>query len=287
MTTAAPSPIDPALLAGNRRSMASYQASHFQWTCTEGVASITLNRPQRKNPLTFDAYAELRDLFGALKYADDVRAVVVTGAGGNFCSGGDVHEIIGPLVQLAAPELLMFTRMTGDLVKAMRACPQPIIAAVDGICAGAGAIMAMASDLRLGTARSKTAFLFNRVGLAGCDMGACAMLPRIIGQGRASDWLYSGRSVGGDEAERAGFFNRLCAPEQLLDHAQAWARELADGPAFANGITKTMLHQEWSMTIDQAIEAEAQAQALCMLTQDFRRAYEAFVAKQKPQFQGN
>ena len=279
--------IDPQLLAGNHKALADYQATHFQWTCVDGLANITLNRPERKNPLTFASYAELRDLFSALKYATDVKVVVVTGAGNNFCSGGDVHEIIGPLVQLAAPELLMFTRMTGDLVKAMRTCPQPILAAVDGICAGAGAIIAMASDLRIGTARSKTAFLFNRVGLAGCDMGACAMLPRIIGQGRASDWLYSGRSVGGEEAERAGFLNRLSAPETLLADAQVWAKDIAAGPTFANGITKTMLHQEWSMSIDQAIEAEAQAQALCMLTEDFHRAYNAFVAKQKPVFQGN
>ena len=279
--------IDPSLLSGNRKPMAGYQATHFVWQCDNGVATITLNRPERKNPLTFDSYAELRDLFGALKYAPDVKAVVIAGAGGNFCSGGDVHEIIGPLVNLPAPELLMFTRMTGDLVKTMRACPQPLIAAVDGICAGAGAIVAMASDLRIGTARSKTAFLFNRVGLAGCDMGACAMLPRIIGQGRASDWLYSGRSVGGEEAERSGFLNRLVAPESLLADAQAWARDIASGPSFANGITKTMLHQEWSMTIDQALESEAQAQAICMLTGDFRRAYEAFVAKQRPVFEGN
>jgi enoyl-CoA hydratase/carnithine racemase len=279
--------IDPSLLAGNRKPMAGYQATHFVWQCDNGVATITLNRPERKNPLTFDSYAELRDLFGALKYALDVKAVVIAGAGGNFCSGGDVHEIIGPLVNLPAPELLMFTRMTGDLVKTMRACPQPLIAAVDGICAGAGAIVAMASDLRIGTARSKTAFLFNRVGLAGCDMGACAMLPRIIGQGRASDWLYSGRSVGGEEAERSGFLNRLVAPESLLADAQAWARDIASGPSFANGITKTMLHQEWSMTIDQALESEAQAQAICMLTGDFRRAYEAFLAKQRPVFEGN
>ena len=279
--------IDPSLLAGNRKPMAGYRATHFVWQCDNGVATITLNRPERKNPLTFDSYAELRDLFGALKYAPDVKAVVIAGAGGNFCSGGDVHEIIGPLVNLPAPELLMFTRMTGDLVKTMRACPQPLIAAVDGICAGAGAIVAMASDLRIGTARSKTAFLFNRVGLAGCDMGACAMLPRIIGQGRASDWLYSGRSVGGEEAERAGFLNRLVAPKSLLADAQAWARDIATGPSFANGITKTMLHQEWSMTIDQALESEAQAQAICMLTGDFRRAYEAFVAKQRPVFEGN
>jgi len=279
--------VDPALAAGNRKQLAGYRAQHFLWQAKEGVATVTLNRPERKNPLTFDSYAELRDLFGALKYATDVHAVVIVGAGDNFCSGGDVHEIIGPLVQLKAPELLMFTRMTGDLVKAMRTCPQPIVAAIDGVCAGAGAIVAMASDLRLGTARSKTAFLFNRVGLAGCDMGACAMLPRIIGQGRASELLYTGRSLGGEEGERWGFFNRLAPPEALLAEAQALARQLADGPSFANGITKTMLHQEWAMTIEQAIEAEAQAQALCMLTQDFTRAYEAFVAKQKPRFEGN
>ena len=279
--------VDPALLAANRRPLAGYQATHFLWLVEGKVATITLNRPERKNPLTFASYAELRDLFGQLRYATDVHAVVVTGAGGNFCSGGDVHEIIGPLVKLKAPELLMFTRMTGDLVKAMRACPQPIVAAIDGICAGAGAIVAMASDLRLGTARSKTAFLFNRVGLAGCDMGACAMLPRIVGQGRASELLYTGRSLGGEEGERWGFFNRLCAPEDVLAQAQAMARDLADGPNFANGITKTMLHQEWAMTIEQAIESEAQAQALCMLTEDFTRAYEAFVAKGKPRFEGN
>ncbi|HSI58508.1 MAG TPA: enoyl-CoA hydratase family protein [Ideonella sp.] len=279
--------IDPALLAGNRRPAAGYSATHFLWTVSEGVATITLNRPERKNPLTFDSYAELRDLFGQLKYADDVKAVVVTGAGDNFCSGGDVHEIIGPLVRLKAPELLMFTRMTGDLVKAMRGCPQPIVAAIDGVCAGAGAIMAMASDLRLGTARSKTAFLFNRVGLAGCDMGACAILPRLIGQGRASELLYTGRSLGGEEGERWGFFNRLCTPDALQQEAHALAEQIAAGPTFANGITKTMLQQEWAMTIEQAIEAEAQAQAICMLTEDFSRAYHAFVAKQKPVFEGN
>jgi len=278
--------LDPSLAAGNRQQLAGYQATHFGWHVQGGVATITLNRPERKNPLTFDSYAELRDLFGRIKYAMDVQVVVVTGAGGNFCSGGDVHEIIGPLVRLTAPELLMFTRMTGDLVKAMRACPQPIVAAVDGVCAGAGAIIAMASDLRVGTARSKTAFLFNRVGLAGCDMGACAILPRLIGQGRASELLYTGRAFGGEEGERWGFFNRLTAPESLLGDAHALARELAAGPTFANGITKTMLHQEWAMTIDQAIESEAQAQALCMLTEDFKRAYHAFVAKQRPVFQG-
>jgi enoyl-CoA hydratase/carnithine racemase len=279
--------IDPGLLAGNRKPAGGYRATHFLWSVEAGVATVTLNRPERKNPLTFESYAELRDLFGQLKYADDVKAVVIAGAGDNFCSGGDVHEIIGPLVRLKAPELLMFTRMTGDLVKAMRGCPQPIVAAVDGVCAGAGAIVAMASDLRLGTARSKTAFLFNRVGLAGCDMGACAILPRLIGQGRASELLYTGRSLGGEEGERWGFFNRLCAPEAVLAEAQKLALELSQGPSFANGITKTMLHQEWAMTIEQAIEAEAQAQAICMMTGDFQRAYDAFVAKQKPRFEGN
>jgi enoyl-CoA hydratase/carnithine racemase len=279
--------VDPALLAGNRRPASEYRAAHFLWQVDSGVGTVTLNRPERKNPLTFDSYAELRDLFGLLKHADDVHAVLIAGAGGNFCSGGDVHEIIGPLVRLKAPELLMFTRMTGDLVKAMRACPQPIVAAIDGICAGAGAIVAMASDLRLGTARSRTAFLFNRVGLAGCDMGACAMLPRIVGQGRASELLYTGRAIGGEEAERWGFLNRLCTPEALHDEALALARELCAGPTFANGITKAMLHQEWAMTIEQAIEAEAQAQAICMLTEDFSRAYRAFVDKRRPVFEGN
>jgi enoyl-CoA hydratase/carnithine racemase len=279
--------VDPALAAGNRVELAGYAARHFGWQVKEGVATVTLNRPERKNPLTFDSYAELRDLFAKLRHATDVHVVVVEGAGDNFCSGGDVHEIIGPLIRLKAPELLMFTRMTGELVKTMRGCPQPIIAAIDGVCAGAGAILAMASDLRVGTARSKTAFLFNRVGLAGCDMGACAMLPRIIGQGRASDLLYTGRTLPGEEAHAWGFLNRLVAPEALRDEAQAWAAQIAAGPTFANGITKTMLHQEWSMTIEQAIEAEAQAQALCMLTEDFGRAYRAFVAKQKPVFEGN
>ena len=286
-TLPAPDRVDPALLAGNRLQLAGYQAAHFQWQVAGGVGTVTLNRPERKNPLTFAAYAELRDLFAQLKRADDVHAVVMTGAGGNFCSGGDVHEIIGPLIRLSAPELLMFTRMTGELVKNMRACPQPIVAAIDGVCAGAGAIIAMSSDLRLGTARSKTAFLFNRVGLAGCDMGACAMLPRIVGQGRASEWLYTGRSLGGEEGERWGFFNRLCTPEAVLAEAQALAADLVAGPTFANGMTKSMLQHEWAMTIEQAIESEAQAQALCMLTQDFHRAYHAFVARQKPVFQGD
>jgi enoyl-CoA hydratase/carnithine racemase len=270
-----------------RIQLANYRARHFGYEVDGKVATITLNRPERKNPLTFDSYGELRDLFREMVYATDVKAVVFAGSGGNFCSGGDVHEIIGPLVRLKAPELLMFTRMTGDLVKAMRACPQPIVAAVDGVCAGAGAIVAMSSDLRIGTARSKTAFLFNRVGLAGCDMGACAILPRLIGQGRASELLYTGRALGGEEGERWGFFNRLCTPDDLLGEAQKLAAELAQGPTFANGITKTMLHQEWAMTIEQAIEAEAQAQAICMLTEDFTRAYNAFVAKSRPRFEGN
>jgi len=279
--------VDPGLAAGNRVQLTNHTARHFQWQVSAGVGTLTLNRPERKNPLTFESYAELRDLFHRLRLATDVHAIVVAGAGDNFCSGGDVHEIIGPLLKLKAPELLMFTRMTGDLVKAMRHCPQPVIAAIDGVCAGAGAILAMASDLRLGTARAKVAFLFNRVGLAGCDMGACAMLPRIVGQGRASELLYTGRALAGDEGLQWGFFNRLVAPESLLAEAQRWASDLAQGPTFANGITKTMLHQEWDMGIDQAIESEAQAQAICMLTEDFHRAYRAFVAKGKPRFEGN
>jgi enoyl-CoA hydratase/carnithine racemase len=272
-------------LAG--RTLADYSARHFNYIYKDGVASITLNRPERKNPLTFDSYAELRDLFRAMALASDVKTVVLASSGENFCSGGDVHEIIGPLTELEMPGLLAFTRMTGDLVKAMRACPQPIIAAIDGVCAGAGAILAMASDIRLGTARSKTAFLFTRVGLAGCDMGACAILPRIIGQGRAAELLFTGRSMVGDEAERWGFFNRLCAPEELQAAATALAAELVSGPTFAHGMTKKMLHQEWNMGVDEAIEAEAQAQAICMATKDFMRAYQAFVAKQKPVFKGD
>jgi enoyl-CoA hydratase/carnithine racemase len=274
-------------LPRHRQKLSSYTALHFLFEVTEGVATITLNRPERKNPLSFESYAELRDLFRALVYADDVHAVVVTGAGGNFCSGGDVHEIIGPLTKLDMPGLLAFTRMTGDLVKAMRACPQPIVAAIDGICAGAGALLALASDLRYGTARSKTFFLFNRVGLAGCDMGACALLPRVIGQGRASELLYSGRGLGGEEAERWGFYNRVCEAESLLSDAQSMAVQLAQGPTFANSMTKKMLQQEWNMGVDEAIEAEAQAQAICMMTNDFHRAYQAFVAKQTPVFEGD
>jgi enoyl-CoA hydratase/carnithine racemase len=237
--------------------------------------------------LTFESYAELRDLFFGLQHANDVRVVIVTGAGGNFCSGGDVHEIIGPLTKMSMPELMQFTRMTGDLVKAMRLCPQPIVAAIDGICAGAGAMVALASDIRYATSMAKTAFLFTRVGLAGCDMGACALLPRVIGQGRASELLYTGRSMSADEGERWGFFNALVAPDQLMPRAQEMARALASGPTFAHGMTKKMLHQEWDMSIEEAIEAEAQAQAICMQTQDFRRAYEAFVRKARPVFEGD
>lgn len=268
-------------------SLASYRATHFRFTVKDAVATITLDRPQRKNPLTFGSYAELRDLFRAMAAADDVKAVVIVGAQENFSSGGDVHDIIAPLTQADMPALLDFTRMTGDLVKAMQACPQPVIAAVDGVCAGAGAAIALASDLRLGTARSKTAFLFARVGLSGCDMGACALLPRVVGLGRASELLLTGRDLDGESALSWGFFNRLCEPATLLQEAQQWARELAQGPSFAHAMTKKMLQQEATMSLDNALEADAQAQALCMATQDFRRAYQAFAAKQKPVFKGN
>ena len=270
---------------------ATYIARHFQWSVQGKVATLTLNRPERKNPLTFDSYAELRDLFTQLRQARDVKVVVLAGAGGNFCSGGDVHEIIGPLVRMQESGdmqgLLTFTRMTGDLVKAMRHCPQPIVAAVDGVCAGAGAILAMASDLRLGTPRAKTAFLFTRVGLAGADMGACNILPRLIGAGRAAELLYTGRSMSAEEGERWGFFNRLVEPEALLEQAQALAHELADGPTFAHAMTKACIHQEWSLGIDESIEAEAQAQAICMQTKDYGRAYRAFVARERPRFEGD
>ena len=267
--------------------LARFQPQHFQWQREGRVGIITLNRPERKNPLTFESYAELRDFFRALVGVQEVRALVITGAGGNFCSGGDVHEIIGPLTRMDAAGLRNFTQMTGDLVKAMRACPQPIIAAVDGVCAGAGAILAMASDFRLGTPRAKTAFLFTRVGLAGCDMGACAILPRIIGQGRASELLFTGRSLLAEEGLAWGFFNRLIAPEMVLSDSVALATEIAQGPTFAHAMTKQMLHAEWAMTVDAAIDAEAEAQAVCMETQDFHRAYQAFVAKQKPKFEGD
>jgi enoyl-CoA hydratase/carnithine racemase len=265
----------------------NFAPKHFQWAFGDGVATITLNRPERKNPLTFESYAELRDTFRALVYQPGVRAVVMRGAGGNFCSGGDVHEIIGPLVAMEMPELLNFTRMTGDLVKAMRHCPQPLIAAVNGVCAGAGAIIAMASDIRIAAPDAKTAFLFNRVGLAGCDMGACAILPRIIGHGRASELLFYGRSMSAEEGERWGFFNKIVPAGDLDTEAGAWAQRMAKGPAFANAMTKNQLNQEWNMSLDMAIEAEAQAQAICMQTKDFERAYRAFIAKEQPVFEGN
>ena len=276
-------------MAHHARPFRAYEAKHFRWHAdADGkVATITLDRPERKNPLTFDSYAELRELFRGLVYASDVKALVVTGAGGNFCSGGDVHEIIGPLTRMTTPELLAFTRMTGDLVKAMRACPQPIVAAVDGICAGAGAMVALASDFRIGTAAAKTAFLFVRVGLAGCDMGACTLLPRTIGQGRAAELLYTGRAMSAEEGLAWGFFNRLVPSDALAAEARSLTRSLADGPTFAHGMTKKLLHQEWAMDLDAAIEAEAEAQAICMQTGDFRRAFEAFAARKTPKFEGN
>jgi len=260
---------------------------HFNWRVDGSVAVISLARPERKNPLTFESYAELRDTFRTLADADDIKAVVFASNGGNFSSGGDVHEIIGPLLARDMKGVLAFTRLTGDLIKAMRACPQPVVAAVDGVCVGAGAMIALFAELRLATPAAKTAFLFTRVGLAGCDMGACAMLPRVIGQGRAAELLLTGRSMSAEEGERWGFFNRLVEADALEPEAIALARSLAEGPAFAHMMTKTMLNQEWSMTLDQAIEAEAQAQAICMRTEDFKRAYDAFVAKQKPEFSGD
>lgn len=278
-------------MASGYRALADLEAKHFQFKTSGAgerrIAHVTLNRPEKKNPLTFDSYAELRNLFHDLVYATDIKAVVISGEGGNFCSGGDVHEIIGPLTKMSMPELLAFTRMTGDLVKAIKTCPQPVIAAVDGICAGAGAMMALASDLRLGTANAKTPFLFSRVGLAGADMGACALLPRMIGQGRATELLLTGRAMTGAEGLAWGFFNSLHQPDALLAAAYELAESLVAGPNFAHAMTKTMLHQEWSMTIDMAIEAEAQAQAICMQTQDFHRAFHAFSAKLKPVFEGN
>jgi enoyl-CoA hydratase/carnithine racemase len=274
-----------------RITAAGLAPEHFRWSVEAGVGLVTLSRPERKNPLTFPSYAELRDHFRSLVYAADVKAVVVTGAGGNFCSGGDVHEIIGPLVRMKEEgrtgDLLAFTRMTGDLVKAIRACPQPVIAAVDGVCMGAGAILAMASDLRIGTPGARVAFLFTRVGLAGADMGACSILPRIVGQGRAAELLYTGREMGAEEAERWGFFNRVVSADALLDQAVGLARTLAEGPTFAHAMTKRCLHQEWAMGVDEAIEAEAQAQAICMQTNDFARAYHAFAEKRRPVFQGD
>ena len=268
-------------------TMSQFKPQHFNWRTEGKVAVVTMLRPERKNPMTFESYAELRDTFRKLNEVDDVKAVVIGSNGGNFCSGGDVHDIIGPLLDKDMKGLLAFTRMTGDLVKAMRACPQPIISAVDGACVGAGAMIALFSDLRIGTPAAKTAFLFNRVGLAGCDMGACAMLPRVIGQGRAAELLFTGRVMSAEEGERWGFFNSLTPAEKLESDALALAQKLAEGPTFANMMTKTMLAQEWSMALDQAIESEAQAQAICMQTQDFRRAYDAFVAKEKPRFAGD
>src|SRR6266851_4368405 len=278
-----------AMSAANPVSLplAGYRARHLRLAVEGKVATVTLDRPDKKNPLTFDSYAEIVDLFRAAAKDKSVKAFVITGAGGNFCSGGDVLEIIEPLTEMKAAELLDFTRMTGEAVKAMRAAPQPIIAAVDGVCAGAGAILAMAADIRIGTAAAKVAFLFNRVGLAGCDMGACAILPRIVGQGRAAELLYTGRVLTGEEAERWGFFNRLAAPDAVLSQAQKLAGELAAGPTFANAMTKRMLEMEWAMSVETAIEAEAVAQALCMKTEDFARAFRAFAAKQKPVFEGN
>lgn len=268
-------------------SWVNFAPRHFLWRMEGGVGVVTLSRPEKKNPLTFDSYAELRDTFRDLAAAEEVKAVVITGAGGNFCSGGDVREIIGPLTDMTMKEQLAFTRMTGDLVKAIRACPQPVIAAIGGVCAGAGAAIAMAADLRYATPDSRTAFLFVRVGLAGCDMGACAMLPRIIGQGRASELLFTGRAMSGEEGERWGFFNRLCAPDALEREALESAARLAAGPNFAHAMTKTMLNQEWNMSLEAAIEAEAQAQAICMQTTDFERAYRAFVNQEKPAFEGD
>jgi enoyl-CoA hydratase/carnithine racemase len=268
-------------------NLSQRKPQHFLWEVSNRIATLRLSRPERKNPLTFDSYAELRDLFRDLVYADDVDVVIFAPNGGNFCSGGDVHDIIGPLIGLPMKELLAFTRMTGDLVKAMIHCGKPIIAAVDGVAVGAGAIIAMAADLRLATPEAKCAFLFTRVGLAGCDMGACAILPRLIGQGRAAELLYTGRTMSAAEGERWGFWNALHPAEELEAQARALAERLAQGPTFAHSITKTQLNHEWNMGLDQAIEAEAQAQAICMQTQDFERAYRAFVAKERPVFEGN
>ncbi len=269
-----------------KKNLSTYVATHFSWRVEDHIGHVVLNTPERKNPLTFDSYAELRDLFRDLVYDRDIRVIVISGAGGNFCSGGDVHDIIGPLTKMTMPELLDFTRMTGDLVKGIRACPQPVIAAVDGVCAGAGAILAMVSDLRIGTPLARIAFLFARVGLAGSDMGACAILPRLIGQGRTAELMYTGRVMTAEEGERWGFFNQIVTPDDLSSAAVTLAKQLADGPMFAHSMTKNMLNQEWNMSIDQALEAEAQAQAICMKTEDFERAYKAFTSRQKPEFIG-
>lgn len=274
-------------LPGYGGRLSEYQAQYLLWRVEDGIGFVFLNRPERKNALTFGAYAELRDIFSLLPYSQEVKAIVLAGVGEDFCSGGDVREIIGPLVEADVPSLLRFTRLTGELVKAMRLCPQPIVAAVDGVCVGAGAVIALAADIRLGTPRSRVAFLFPRVGLAGSDMGACALLPRVVGFGRATELLLTGRFLEASEAERWGFFNRICPPEELLPKARALAFELARGPVFAHGITKRALYQEWAMGLDEAIEAEAQAQALCMGTRDFYRAYQAFLRKEPPTFEGD
>ena len=266
---------------------ADMKPKHFAWQVVNKVATVTINRPERKNPLSFQSYGELRDTFRELQYATDVKAVVITGAGGNFCSGGDVREIIGPLLEMPVDEILEFNRMAGDLVKAMRYCPQPIVAAIDGVCAGAGAILAMASDLRYGTPRAKIGFLFARVGLPGCDMGACNILPRIVGSGRAAELLYRGRTFGADEALANGFFNGVFDPDKVLAEATAVASELANGPSFGHSITKRMIHKEWDMGIDEAVESEGQAMAIAMFSKDYRRAYDAFINKRTPKFEGN
>lgn len=267
--------------------MQDFKPKHFLWQISDKVATITLNRPERKNPLTFESYAELRDTFRDLKFNQTVRAVIIQGAGGNFCSGGDVHEIIGPLTKMQMPELLNFTRMTGDLISAIRDCAQPVISAVEGVCAGAGAAIAMASDIRIAAKDASVAFLFVRVGLAGCDMGACAFLPRIIGSGRAADLLFTGRSMKAQEGLENGFFNRVVEKSELSNTVLEYAKNLANGPSFAHSMTKEMINQEWSMPLPQALEAEAQAQAICMQTNDFKRAFQAFVDKKPVKFEGN
>ncbi len=268
-------------------SMINYKAKHFNYKTDNGIAVISIKGAKQKNPLTFDSYAELRDVFREMVYSDDIHAVILGSNEGNFCSGGSVNDIIGPLVKMSMKELLNFTRMTGDVIKAMINCQKPIIASIDGICVGAGAILAMASDIRIASPNAKTAFLFNRVGLAGCDMGACSILPRLIGQGRAAELLYTGRVMTPEEGDKWGFYNKIVSSEDLLNSSMELADKIVDGPTFGNMMTKTMLAQEWSMSIEQVIEAEAQAQAICMQTGDFKRAYEAFIVKEKPKFKGN
>ena len=268
-------------------SMINYKAKHFNYKTDNGIAVISIKGAKQKNPLTFDSYAELRDVFREMVYSDDIHAVILGSNEGNFCSGGSVNDIIGPLIKMSMKELLNFTRMTGDVIKAMINCQKPIIASIDGICVGAGAILAMASDIRIASPNAKTAFLFNRVGLAGCDMGACSILPRLIGQGRAAELLYTGRVMTPEEGDKWGFYNKIVSSENLLNSSMELADKIVDGPTFGNMMTKTMLAQEWSMSIEQVIEAEAQAQAICMQTGDFKRAYEAFIVKEKPKFEGS